>query len=452
MIGYYSIYVAIIALVLQISGFPTGNKTYSKLKRPIGNPQLIEGDMLFHPALQSVPRGVAVRDTGVIWTNGIIPYQIDPNYTPERQALIVNTMRKMERLVAINNVVCIQFRPKQSSDRYFIEIVDGLGCSSYVGQSIHEMSSHIVTLNSSSCFMEGMIIHELLHTLGRILLLNNMIITRALLGFYHEQSRPDRDNYIRVLYGNILTDEQRNFEKYDNKFLNTFNTSYDYSSIMHYGRYVFSSNDLPTIEPLQANVIIGQRNNMSSTDILEVRLLYNCSAIGVTLPEINITTARPGTTLPSPVVSSYSNALTRHSLMYNRDDVMNKYYYDAVNINVPVTGTYHFKCISNIDTFGYLYMNEFDPEYISNNLINKNDDDGKNAQFLISHTLYSSVTYILISTTSNPYTTGSFAIEAVGPAAVNFNTIRISSSYNRLVYSWLFTTTFVLINFNAARW
>ena len=119
---------------------------------------------------------------------------------------------------------------------------------------------------------------------------------------------------------------------------------------------------------------------------------------------------------------------------------MNKYYYDVVNISVPISGTYRFKCISNIDTVGYLYMNEFDPEHTSNNLINENDDDQKDAQFLISHTLYSSVTYFLISTTYDPNTIGSFTIKAVGPAAVSFNTTRISSSNNRLVYSWLFTT------------
>ena len=85
---------------------------------------------------------------------------------------------------------------------------------------------------------------------------------------------------------------RHNFDKYNDTFVDTLNTSYDYSSIMHYGRHVFSSNRLPTIEPLQANVTIGQRHNMSSTDIHEVRLLYNCSAIGPTLPQITTTTPR----------------------------------------------------------------------------------------------------------------------------------------------------------------
>lgn len=62
------------------------------------------------------------------------------------------------------------------------------------------------------------------------------------------------------------------------------NLSYDYESIMHYDMYAFSENGLPTIEPLQANVTIGQRDNMSASDIEAVRRLYNCSATGQTLP------------------------------------------------------------------------------------------------------------------------------------------------------------------------
>lgn len=42
-------------------------------------------------------------------------------------------MRKMEHLIAINNVKCIQFRPRIPSDQYYISIEDGDGtCSSFV--------------------------------------------------------------------------------------------------------------------------------------------------------------------------------------------------------------------------------------------------------------------------------------------------------------------------------
>jgi hypothetical protein len=59
---------------------------------------------------------------------------------------------------------------------------------------------------------------------------------------------------------------------------------------MHYPSDGFSSNGLPTIEPLQSNVSIGQRYNMSSIDIEEVRLFYNCSSYGPTFPAISTTT------------------------------------------------------------------------------------------------------------------------------------------------------------------
>ena len=62
------------------------------------------------------------------------------------------------------------------------------------------------------------------------------------------------------------------------------NTPYDYPSVMHYEKTAFSSNLLPTIEPLQPNVKIGQRYKLSSIDIQEIRLFYGCTGTGPTLP------------------------------------------------------------------------------------------------------------------------------------------------------------------------
>ena len=172
-------------------------------------------------------------------------------------------MQKMERLISMNNHKCIQFRPKNASDIYYITIINGYGCYSYVGQN-----------TGISMVREVIIMHELLHTLG----------------FFHEQSRPDRDSYVRVNYANIWPGYGSNFDKYNNTVVDTLNTPYDYTSVMHYEPGAFSSNGLPTIEPLQAGAKIGQRRNMSTIDIEEVRILYNCSASGQTLPPISTTT------------------------------------------------------------------------------------------------------------------------------------------------------------------
>ncbi|CAF0748921.1 unnamed protein product [Adineta steineri] len=238
------------------------------------NPDLVEGDMLFPAEFANSIRGVAARGSSVPWTKGIVPYEILPGYASTQQAFIIATMQKMERLIAVNNYKCIQFRPRIASDIYYITIVNGQGCASYVGQNTGVTMARTVTLQHPGCIGEAHIMHELLHALG----------------FYHEQSRPDRDDYVRINYANIQYGMINNFDKYTNTAVDTQNTPYDYKSVMHYEKNTFSVNGLPTIEPLVSNVSIGQRDNMSLIDIQEVRLFYNCSAIGTTLPPISTTT------------------------------------------------------------------------------------------------------------------------------------------------------------------
>ena len=57
------------------------------------------------------------------------------------------------------------------------------------------------------------------------------------LGWHHEQSRPDRDNYVTVKFENILPDKESNFAKYE---VDTYGVPYDVVSIMHYGSNVSS--------------------------------------------------------------------------------------------------------------------------------------------------------------------------------------------------------------------
>jgi hypothetical protein len=45
---------------------------------------------------------------------------------------------------------------------------------------------------------------------------------------------------------------------------------------MHYSENSFSKNGQPTIIPLKEGVFIGQRKQLSSIDVLELREFYSC--------------------------------------------------------------------------------------------------------------------------------------------------------------------------------
>jgi hypothetical protein len=55
-------------------------------------------------------------------------------------------------------------------------------------------------------------------------------------------------------------------------------SDYDYKSIMHYGTTAFSMNGRPTMVPIQAGMTIGDAQELSPTDIFEVRNYYGCNA------------------------------------------------------------------------------------------------------------------------------------------------------------------------------
>ncbi|XP_070303471.1 high choriolytic enzyme 1-like [Salvelinus sp. IW2-2015] len=108
------------------------------------------------------------------------------------------------------------------------------------------------------CVHHGAVQHEVLHALG----------------FRHEQNRCERDNDVTE---NISKGKEHNFRKVET---NNLMTPYDYTSVMHYGRYAFSEEygKLPTTIPKpDSNVQIGGARQMSRLDIVRVNRLYYCS-------------------------------------------------------------------------------------------------------------------------------------------------------------------------------
>lgn len=76
--------------------------------------------------------------------------------------------------------------------------------------------------------------HELMHAVG----------------FFHQQSASERDEFVRIRWKNIKLGHEHNFKKYPAKDVTSYGIEYDYGSIMHYSAKAFSRNNESTIEPL----------------------------------------------------------------------------------------------------------------------------------------------------------------------------------------------------------
>ena len=76
-----------------------------------------------------------------------------------------------------------------------------------------------IYLKGRGCDQIGIILHELMHALG----------------FWHEQSRPDRGQVLKINWENILPGFEDNFAQHN--YIQDFfqDMPYDTNSIMHYG-------------------------------------------------------------------------------------------------------------------------------------------------------------------------------------------------------------------------
>nr|BAJ23956.1 hatching enzyme [Sagamichthys abei] len=211
---------------------------------------LVEGDLV-------VPRtrnAMRCWNNNCLWrksSNGLVevPYTLSSAFNYNHKMRTENAMKTFQRKT------CIRFVPRSSQSDY-ISIENRDGCYSSLGRT---GGKQVLSLNVYGCIYHGIIQHGLNHALG----------------FNHEQTRSDRDQYVRINWDNIQSDMARNFHKENS---NNLNTPYDYSSIMHYGRTAFAIHaGQDTITPIpNSSVQIGQRQDLSDIDILRINRLYGC--------------------------------------------------------------------------------------------------------------------------------------------------------------------------------
>ena len=69
--------------------------------------------------------------------------------------------------------------------KHAIKVIRDGGCWSFIGQLTYSKIQELSI--GSGCATLGHVAHEFLHALG----------------FWHEQSRPDRDNWVTINYSNV---------------------------------------------------------------------------------------------------------------------------------------------------------------------------------------------------------------------------------------------------------
>jgi hypothetical protein len=201
---------------------------------------------------------------GSLWSWGTLAYELDAQ-VKANSLWVSQFVRACRILTATTGVACIDRAAPPIDTQDYVYVVNGSTNDSFVG-----MVGGQQTLTIASWDNAIIIAHEIKHALG----------------FVHEQSRPDRDQYVVIHTDNIQPDALHNFDVVAGA---TTNFPYNFDSIMQYGPLDFSNDGLKTIEPQPAYQALlgqmGQRTHISAQDISEITEIYgvqNTEWCGVT--------------------------------------------------------------------------------------------------------------------------------------------------------------------------
>jgi len=192
---------------------------------------------------------VYVESTAIVlWDSNKIHYYIEPD--------LVNKTEVEKAIEIMNKTTVMEFVPIESPGMDGILFKAGnKNCYSYLGK-IGGIQPIVL---SQSCKVTE-ILHEILHALG----------------FIHEQSRSDRDEYITVLWDNILPEYFSQFQIVpDNYMITVEGTDFDFSSIMLYRPDSFSKKEGMKTMQAKGNAMFSTTfDNLGKIDIERIDRVY----------------------------------------------------------------------------------------------------------------------------------------------------------------------------------
>ena len=243
----------------------------------------LNGDVIVHE--NNAANLGAFSVSTIPWPKGVIPYRISDDVSSQLRININNA------ILELNNKTNALF-VEADSDSYktiarlnqidqqsvlifrYGKNLKAMVCAADLG---YQSTSKPLVYLTEQC-NTGTIIHELVHTLG----------------FNHEQTRPDRDQYVMILQSNFEKPSKDNdgekltpadqYIKFADFLPAVARKPYDYNSIMHYGSNYFSANNIsPTMIKIgfaancdpQLCWIFANRRTLSEGDIDGINAVYS---------------------------------------------------------------------------------------------------------------------------------------------------------------------------------
>ncbi|XP_068229045.1 protein SpAN-like [Palaemon carinicauda] len=217
--------------------------------------ELFEGDIRLTPEQRAMlEERKAIPDLAYRWPEAEDGF---PRVLYRFQDDMVNRPAIMDAINHWEEETCIRFELTSAEEtRPHLQFLKSNGCWSFIGM-LQQPGQKIAI--GDGCDNRGLIAHEIGHAIG----------------FYHEQSRSDRDEHVNIHMENVIPHLQKNFDKYVD---DNFSVPYDLSSDMHYTSNSFTIEGKLTIstkDPL-AQELIGQRFGLSHYDKLLANRMYSC--------------------------------------------------------------------------------------------------------------------------------------------------------------------------------
>ncbi|XP_021962010.1 astacin [Folsomia candida] len=229
---------------------PTKPENYTK---PMDYPDFVNPVFDLKFTEEQIKAKSGLPDERYRWRNGFIVHP-DRAFTQSEYAVI------NDALYELSTHLCIQILmwPQDSNPTGdYVEIMRGgadSGCWSYLGRLGGRQE---LNLQYNGCIHKYIVIHESIHALG----------------YDHEQCRTDRDDYVNVLYENIIPEYRFAFDITAGS--TTFGVPYDTASIMQYASTSFSSNGQSTIVT-KSGAQIPTNTVLTGNDIAKLQRMYNC--------------------------------------------------------------------------------------------------------------------------------------------------------------------------------